>query len=54
MTDDDLSDNIRNFENHPSIIKKEENVNKNSKFSFSLFTIDQVEKEIKLLDTSKF
>ena len=50
MTENNLSD-IRNFENHPSIMKMEENKNKNFKFSFSLVTREEVEKEIKLLDT---
>ena len=50
MTENNLSD-IRNFENHPSIMKIEENINKNLKFSFSLVTREEVEKEIKLLDT---
>ena len=50
MTENNLSD-IRNFENHPSIMKIEENINKNLKFSFSLVTREELEKEIKLLDT---
>ena len=32
-------------------MKIEENINKNLKFSFSLVTREEVEKEIKLLDT---
>ena len=53
MTDDTLSDIIRNFENHPSILKMEENINKNVQFSFSLVTGDKVGKEINLHDISE-
>ena len=54
MTEDyDLSNNIGNFKNHPSIMKIEENINKSFKLFFTIVTRDEVEKEIKLLNISK-
>ena len=54
MTEDyDLSNNIGNFKNHPSIMKIEENINKSFKLFFIIVTRDEVEKEIKLLNMSK-
>lgn len=54
MTEDyDLSNNIGNFKNHPSIMKIEENINKSFKLFFTIVTRDEVEKEINLIDISK-
>lgn len=50
LNDDDLNDIIRNFENHLSIMKIEQNINKNF---FLSVTTDEVKRHIKLLDTSK-
>ena len=53
MIDSTLSDIIKKFENYPSIMKIEEHINKNFKWSFSSITRDEVEKEINLIDISK-
>ena len=53
MIDSTLNDIIKKFENYPSIMKIEENINKNFKWSFSSITRDEVEKEINLIDISK-
>ena len=49
LNDDDLNDIIRNFENHLSIMKIEQNINKTF---FLSVTIDKVKRQIKLPDTS--
>ena len=53
LTDGTLSDVIRKSEDHPSIMKIRENINKNFTFSFSLVTSDEIEKEINQLNISK-
>ena len=50
LNDDDLNDIIRNFENHLSIMKIEQNINKTF---FLSVTIDKVKRQIKVPDTSK-
>ena len=49
----EVNDNIAKFENHPSIIKIKENVTHTTKFSFSICSLDEMNKWIKNLNTTK-
>ena len=49
----DINQIIVKFTNHPSIKKIRENNKNESKFSFSLITLDEMEKRIKSLNISK-
>ena len=53
LIDDTLSDIIRTFKNHSSIMHIKENINKNFKFSVILVTRDEVIKETNQLNLSK-
>ena len=49
----EVNDITAKFENHPSIIKIKENVTHTTKFSFSIYSLDEMNKRIKNLTTTK-
>ena len=49
----DVNKAIAKFENHPSIISIKENVDIESRFSFSEVTVDEIKTEINSLDSKK-